>query len=195
MHTVLQIMGKHSRISQSEYRGIKMPESRGGSFVGGTHEVTYGLIRGALEEAEVFPNHLFSTFDLLAYVEWYRNYEYKSSAKFVFENEHGDDVTRERRNALYAFDDFAVSVLNIAKIGTFDSHKRDIVYTADKEPHITFEPWLREGFRIVQPLHYPYGFTFDPETKLFKPTKPTSTQFLMNREAQARLSEETGREL
>ena len=199
---------KLEHLSQKEYRGIRIPLIRtpcSGNkdkfvFADGTHEQTYAAIRDKLEEVEIsFPTNLFGFPDLQAYTEWLHNYENKTRATFAFEIKQGESFTmqdiRDLPNPLYAFDDFAVNVLNMAKVGTFDEFKRDIVYTADKEPHITFEPWLREGFRIVQPPRFPYGFKLDERTKLFIPDKPTSTQFLMNREAQAKLSEELGREV
>jgi len=194
---------KYKYISKAEYRGIKMPASRGGNFVTGTHERTYATIRQALEEADVFPNNVFSVNDLFAFIEWEKNYEGKPQAWFLFETRQGESIMRYITNPLFAFDDLAVNVYGIAKIGTFDDYKkdldgeiiRDIVYHADKEPHITFAPHIREGFRIIPPPRYPFGFKFVEDINLFTPDKPTSTQFLMNREAQIRLSEETGREV
>jgi len=189
---------KYKNISQAEYRGIKMPASRGGNFVSGTHEATYAAIRLALEEAAVFPNNVFSVNDLFDFLEWEKNYEGKPRAWFAFEVKQGDGFTvqdlRYIPNPLYSFDDFAVNVYDIAKIGTFDEFKRDIVYHANKEPHITFAPYFREGFRLIHPPYWPYGFKRGPHG-YFTPDKPTSTQFLLNQEAQKRLSEETGRDL
>ena len=53
-----------------------------------------------------------------------------------------------------AFEYFAIKYLNCAKVGTgiIDRDERQYsnygILTADFTPHVTFEPWIKEGFKI-----------------------------------------------
>ena len=179
--------------------GIKLSKEIGGGFLSAWDETHTELLGNLWKYVNEFSSKYLKNPTDSNMEELEKRYGISLSKKIMEAYRTWSQARKDDKilpHGLFNFEEFAISYLNCAKIGTkiWSGDFRDPRYgiaTADFTPHITFEPWLVSGdFKII-PADFRYDF--DIETKNFKLTHPSLFHKRADENKRAELELKTGK--
>ena len=187
---------KYTHIKKFEQNGIKIPKNRGNGFVTvnncGYHADAINQIlrtakswakeyqRGSKQEDYIAKWWNSATGqklklnknDIVAYLHWLALLETDK-----------DQLPKPLQDPRA----YAINFLKLAIVGSRETGKHKGIIHADPTPHITFAPWIREGFRLVDTEEY---YDYDTESNQYIFKEPTLAERIADTEMKKRLEDE-----